>query len=81
MTGVPCCNANGDPCCPSLHCGAPITTECKTEMVCTAAGGTYDPSTFTDIDGDVSYPHCTLPSEGGPADAHSDSKPGDASTE
>jgi hypothetical protein len=42
-TGIDeCCNANPDPCCPSLSCGAEQTPECKQELACQADGGTWD---------------------------------------
>jgi hypothetical protein len=37
-----CCNANADPCCPSLHCGATVTVQCTEKMACEADGGTWD---------------------------------------
>jgi hypothetical protein len=39
---VLCCNANADPCCPSLHCGATVTVQCTEKMACEADGGTWD---------------------------------------
>lgn len=40
VTPVPfgCCNANGDPCCPFLHCDAGITPQCQAELACIDAG-------------------------------------------
>jgi len=49
-----CCNANGDPCCPFLYCGQPITPACA----CQSDGGTWS---FTD--------GTCLPSEDGSLDA------------
>ncbi|HEX4445679.1 MAG TPA: hypothetical protein VH044_03055 [Polyangiaceae bacterium] len=37
-----CCNANSDPCCPSLYCGAVVTPECTSKMACESDGGTWD---------------------------------------
>jgi hypothetical protein len=37
-----CCNANADPCCPSLYCGALVTVQCTEKMVCEADGGTWE---------------------------------------
>jgi hypothetical protein len=36
-----CCNANPDPCCATLHCGAPMTVTCSQELACQADGGTW----------------------------------------
>jgi hypothetical protein len=35
--GVPCCNANPDPCCASTYCGAAVSTQC----LCQRDGGTW----------------------------------------
>jgi hypothetical protein len=37
-----CCNANPDPCCETLHCGAPMTLTCSRELACQADGGTWN---------------------------------------
>lgn len=37
-----CCNANADPCCTSLYCGAPVTAQCTEKMACESDGGTWD---------------------------------------
>jgi hypothetical protein len=37
-----CCNANPDPCCPYLHCGEALTSQCTEKMACEADGGTWD---------------------------------------
>jgi hypothetical protein len=34
-----CCNANPDPCCPYINCGAPLTAACA----CALEGGTWLP--------------------------------------
>ncbi len=36
--GGACCNANGDPCCASQHCGAAVTPDCTCQM----NGGTWN---------------------------------------
>lgn len=70
----PCGNANPDPC----ICGRPDASttaeaECDAETACVAAGGVYDPTTFTNADGVTTPPHCVTDagasdSETGPAD-------------
>jgi hypothetical protein len=40
--GIFCCNANGDPCCPSLYCDAAVSTACMEKMACEADGGTWN---------------------------------------
>jgi hypothetical protein len=41
--GTSCCNANPDPCCPVLYCGAPMTPACS----CQQDGGSWDYSRST----------------------------------
>jgi hypothetical protein len=79
--GIFCCNANGDPCCQYLHCGGALTADCLVEMACEADGGTYVFGTSTDLDGNVTWPHCTLPPGASPVDATPDGEPGDSSTD
>jgi hypothetical protein len=79
-----CCNANGDPCCEVLNCGAPMTPACASEMACEREGGAY-------VEGvcgngiDASAPNLTgldatlpVPLDGGGMDG---SAPGDAGTD
>jgi hypothetical protein len=54
----PCCNANGDPCCPYLYCGAQMTPACAAQLdgggpdhsVPEEAGPTDAPSDATYVD-------------------------------
>jgi len=57
-----CCNANADPCCPSLYCGAPVTVDCTEKMACESDGGTWDDFTL----------RCSPLPDSGPADAPPD---------
>jgi hypothetical protein len=54
-----CCNANPDPCCPSMYCNAPPNAACDCKM----AGGTW---TYGSDGG------CAFPPEAGPSDASVD---------
>jgi len=74
-SGIPCGNANPDPC----ICGRPAQSAsakalCDEQTACQAQGGIFDPSTCVNCasDGGVVGPHCTLPSEGGAADGSGD---------
>ena len=52
---VNCCNANPDPCCPVLNCGAPMNAECA----CTLDGGSWTSEqscSFSDAGGDADGP-------------------------
>jgi hypothetical protein len=62
-----CCNANGDPCCPSQYCGAPVSMQCQEEKACQADGGTW------------SYAGCSLADAGSPRDAATGDTASDAS--
>jgi hypothetical protein len=53
-----CCNANIDPCCPSIYCGKTATPECAAKMACESSGGMWD------------YPGCVP--DAGTRDAASD---------
>ena len=62
--GVPCGNANPDPC----ICGRPDASEvsamqCDQKMACEADGGKWDPY-MTQVDGALLSPHC-IPPDGG----------------
>jgi hypothetical protein len=52
-----CCNANADPCCTYLHCGASLTAQCGQELACQADGGTWAFGTG-----------CTIPADAGHTD-------------
>jgi|CZKU01.1.fsa_nt_gi hypothetical protein len=60
-SGVPCCNANGDPCCEYQYCGAPLTPACSQKMACEADGGTWDYGYPNDLEPTA----CAFPSEAG----------------
>jgi hypothetical protein len=52
---APCCNANPDPCCPVLNCGAPMNAECA----CRLDGGSWTSEqscSFADGGGDADGP-------------------------
>jgi hypothetical protein len=50
-----CCNANGDPCCPFVYCGQPMTPACA----CKSDGGTWNYSSGA----------CSFSQDTGPGDA------------
>ena len=64
--GVPCGNANPDPC----ICGRPNASDaaamqCDQKMACVADGGTWDPYMIYGADGVlISPPHCNPPDGG-----------------
>jgi hypothetical protein len=62
LFAFPCCNANGDPCCQYLQCGAPLTAACSQELACQTDGGTWSLQTLA----------CSLPGDAGPGDAVAD---------
>lgn len=61
---VPCCNANSDPCCPFIYCGAPMTPACA----CKSDGGTWNYSGGT----------CSFSQDAGHADVVEDNDAADA---
>jgi hypothetical protein len=61
---VPCCNANSDPCCPFVYCGAPMSPACA----CKSDGGTWNYSGGT----------CSFSQDAGHADAVEDNDAADA---
>jgi len=68
-----CCNANADPCCPSLYCGAPVITECTVKMACESDGGTWDYGTQgCGHPADAGQPRDAGPTDAGPTDAQPD---------
>jgi hypothetical protein len=69
--GVPCGNANPDPCiCGRPDSSAEYATQCNEKKACEAQGGQFDPTTFLDSDGGVEPPHCIL--DAGSGDASED---------
>jgi hypothetical protein len=61
IPGIPCGNANSDPCiCGRPEAGPDEAALCTQEQACRAAGGQFDPTTFTAADGTVTGPHCIL---------------------
>jgi hypothetical protein len=59
QNGLPCGNANPDPC----ICGRPdsdptLRAECNAEQACEADGGLYVSYGVTELDGAVVGPHC-----------------------
>jgi hypothetical protein len=67
-----CCNANADPCCPSLYCSAPVTTECTVKMACESDGGTWDYSAQGCGHARDAGPADAGPADAGPTDAQPD---------
>ncbi len=66
-----CCNANPDPCCEVVNCGAPMSAECACQM----EGGTFQPG--AEADGGAV---CLAPDDAGSdawADAGIDGEAGD----
>ncbi|MBV9948144.1 MAG: hypothetical protein JOZ69_14915 [Myxococcales bacterium] len=56
-----CCNANSDPCCPYVACGAPMTPLCAEKLACEADGGAWDSVGRPLPDGGWAFGACTLP--------------------
>jgi|KBSMisStaDraftv2_1062788.scaffolds.fasta_scaffold1321580_2 hypothetical protein len=58
-TGIPCGNANPDPCiCGRPEASAQAAAQCQGEMDCEADGGVWNPFTMSDGDGGAVPPHC-----------------------
>jgi hypothetical protein len=71
--GVPCGNANSDPCICGRGVGDP---RCAARDACEAMGGRFFFDSLTD-DGGTHPPHCELPDGGAPADGLSEAHAGD----
>src|SRR5580765_8589736 len=57
--GLPCGNANPDPCiCGRPDANADAAAACQAKVDCVAAGGSYIPWSSSDSDGGVTPPHC-----------------------
>jgi hypothetical protein len=67
LSGVPCGNANPDPCiCGRPESSAESKAQCDAKHACQAAGGVWDPYYVNDQNG-TTPPHCEF--DGGAADA------------
>jgi hypothetical protein len=69
MGGIPCGNANPDPCiCGRQESDPAVKTQCDQERACQADGGTWNPYTEETSSGTViSAPHCEYPDGGSDA--------------
>jgi hypothetical protein len=72
-TGIPCGNANPDPCiCGRPEASSVAAAECQGEMACTARGGVWIPYTSTDATG-THPPYCQIDG-GSSGDASADGR-------